>query len=79
MTKPPDTVFVQGSSGSIIKMDVPTNPHARGNYEAAIASGELRVVDPKSVTEETTRFGGVIYVVKDQPAPRKRAATEPSE
>lgn len=64
-------MYVQGSSGSITKMDIPTNPHALGNYEAAIKSGDLRVVDPKAVEEQTTRHGGVVYVLREVSATKK--------
>lgn len=46
------TVFVQGSSGAINLMDVPTDPHGLERYNNAIQSGALTVIDPDRVIEE---------------------------
>lgn len=59
------TVFVQSSSGAITKMDVPTNPHALERFEAAIASQALRLVDPDDVEEVESRWGGIVYRLRE--------------
>jgi hypothetical protein len=45
------TVFVEGSSGSIIKMDIPTDPHGAERYAADIANGRLTVIDESRIIE----------------------------
>lgn len=47
-----DTVFVQGRSGAIIKMDVPTDVHRRERFDQDLAKGTLRLVDPADVIED---------------------------
>ena len=74
------TVFVLGSSGVAEKIDIPTDPHAAERFHASVASGQFRIVDESDVEEKTTRYGGVIYVLKTagddsaKPTPRKKAA-----
>ena len=73
------TVFVLGSSGVAEKIDIPTDPHAAERFHASVASGQFRIVDESDVEEKTTRYGGVIYVLKTadddaaNPTPRKKA------
>lgn len=64
-----DPIFVQGSSGSISLMDVPTDLHARERFDTAIAKGELKVLDPSQVIETTSRHGGVVYLLDPTVAP----------
>lgn len=47
-----DTVFVQGSGGAIVKMDVPGDVHRRERFDLDIAKGALRLVDPGDVVED---------------------------
>lgn len=58
-----ETIFVQGRSGVIIKMDVPAEKHRRERFDADLAKGALRLVDDDDVDEvphprwpDATRF-----------------------
>lgn len=74
-----DPIFVQGSSGSISLMDVPTDLHARERFDTAIAKGELKVLDPSQVIETTSRHGGVVYLLDPTVAPPEPAGIPASD
>lgn len=57
------TVFVQGSSGAIDKMDIPTDPHGAERFRDAVASQRFVIVPDDRVIESTSRWGGVVYVI----------------
>ncbi len=54
---PGDTIFVMGRGGAIIQMDVPGDVHGRERFDAAVASGHLRIVpDDQVVTRPHPRW-----------------------
>lgn len=66
-----DTVFVQGSGGAIVKMDVPGDVHRRERFDLDIEKGALRLVDPADVVEDPhPRWpDSVRYVLRKGAAP----------
>lgn len=70
-------MFVRVQSGAIIKMDVPTNPHARERYDAAIAKREFTLVDADQVEEVDTRHGGKAHQLRQPPAEAEAAPARP--
>ena len=75
----PETVFVLGTGGGIIEMDVPTRGHALERWEQALAKGDLTIV-PEA--HWVTRPDGSKYLVAGAPAkvkrgPRASATTAP--
>lgn len=56
-----DVVFVQSASGVIFEMDVPTTVHARERFDAAIAKGDLALLDPSTVEKVEVPGGGYTW------------------
>lgn len=57
----PTTVFVRGSGGGILEMDVPTEPSALERFDASVAKGDLLVLDSSTVEKVDVSGGGYVW------------------
>lgn len=73
-----ETVLVRGPGGWVFEMDIPTADPQLERYQAALAKGELRIVDPSTVEKVTTgteKYGlETRWVDKDPSAPKAKQA-----
>lgn len=78
-----ETILVRGGGGWVFEMDVPTQDPALERYQAALAKGELRIVDPstvRKVTSGTEKYGietRWVDVDPNEPAEPSAAAEVP--
>lgn len=84
-----DPVFVIGTGGAVVKMDVPADVHRRERFDADLAKGALRLVDEADVEEvqhprwpDATRFvlrKGAAPIAAPLTAPSPQADADPAD
>lgn len=72
MSEEATTVFAQSPSGSINKVDIPTDSHARLRFDHAIEIGDITIIPDAEIVEVGNLVDGLKYVratPSDDPAP----------
>lgn len=62
MSEEATTVFAQSPSGSINKVDIPTDSHARLRFDHAIEIGDITIIPDAEIVEVGNLVDGLKYV-----------------